>query len=242
MNTILKFFVKRLQKIDFLNKYFDFSRPLIVSNILGCLIALTDTYMVRQLGRNQLSASQLANCIFVILYVFIIGASFMITSQITSKFNTLSHKSTTRLFKKSIALNFILGVFVVAIATLCAPGLYYLKKNTDIVDLAKPYFFITIFSLIPSSIHITLVRHLKSISKTKIIMIANIILYLLNISLNYIFINGKFGFPTMFLLGAALGTFTARFITTSLLFTYCFYAHSFGKRLLMIKTSLSFFK
>jgi len=69
-------------------------------------------------------------------------------------------------------------------------------------------------------------EYLAAINQTKVIMVATIGLNVLNILFNYILIFGKFGFPALGIVGAALGTVLAQGLGTLFMVIYILLAPS----------------
>lgn len=234
--------MKNLNRINFIKQYLTIASPLIISNIVGFLIPMTDTYMVGGLGNRYLAAAQLANGIFFVVFGILVGMSFGVTSNLAYYIGTFKYKEAAKIFKHSVCINLCLALALASITFFSSPILYYLNGDYEVVRLATPYFMVIGFSMIPGSIHISIVRYLEAISKTKIVLSSNILLCTSNIFFNYIFINGKLGMPAMGLKGAGYGTLVARIVTVILLITYCLLVKRMYRYTFYIKSKIKYSK
>lgn len=233
--------MKQLPRLTFIRKYFQIAGPLMLSNIVRFIISMTDTYMVGQLGNKYLAAAQLANSIFYVLHSFMMGVTFSITADIGSNIANYKYKAAAVIFRHSLVINCSIAVIISFISLIIYPHLIYLNSDSDISELAKPYFFvITSLSFVISSAFYTFIRYLEAIAKTRVILFINIFFCFINAVLNYIFIHGKLGFPKMNLIGAGWGTLGSMIMSFFVLVVYMLYAKSMVKYIFFIKKSVKY--
>jgi MATE family multidrug resistance protein len=80
----------------------------------------------------------------------------------------------------------------------------------EVVKLAMPYLDLAAFSLIPLIMFQAFKQFTDGLSQTKYAMWATILANVINVILNYLLIFGKFGFPELGIVGAAIGTLISR--------------------------------
>ena len=85
-----------------------------------------------------------------------------------------------------------------------------MQQPEEVVALALPYLDLVAISLIPLIIFQAFKQFSDGMSKTVFPMYATIIANIINVLLNYVLIFGKFGFPQMGIVGAAIGTLISR--------------------------------
>tara|TARA_B100000035_G_scaffold203688_1_gene174194 strand:- start:304 stop:1329 length:1026 start_codon:yes stop_codon:yes gene_type:complete len=93
-----------------------------------------------------------------------------------------------------------------------------LDQPKNVVNLAIPYLEIVAASLIPLLMFQALKQYSDGLSLTSNPMYATVLANIINVVVNYILIFGKFGFPAMGIIGAAIGTLVSRIIMFSFLF------------------------
>ncbi|TDI68922.1 MAG: MATE family efflux transporter [Bacteroidetes bacterium] len=176
------------------------------------LVAFVDNIMVGQLGTAELAAVSLGNSFMFIAMSLGIGFSTAITplvAEADSEGNFVVGKSS---FKHGLFLCTVLGIALFLMVFLARPLMYLLNQPPEVVDLAMPYLNLVAISLIPLIIFQAFKQCCDGLSITKYPMYATIIANVVNVILNYLFIFGKFGFPEMGVVGAAIGTLASRFI------------------------------
>lgn len=168
------------------------------------------TFFLGQIGKTELAAGVFSNGIFVLLLVFCIGMSFASTPLVSSAHIKGDVERKAQLFKNAILLNFIVSAIAFLLLFFLSPLMIYMQQPPDVVELAKPFFNVLVFSMIPVSFFFTCKQYAEGLSNTRAAMYISIIGNLLNIILNYALINGKFGLPQIGYMGAAWATFIAR--------------------------------
>ena len=113
---------------------------------------------------------------------------------------------------------FVSWLFFFGAILLFKPLLYVLDQPENVVELAIPYLDIVAFSLIPLLMFQALKQFSDGLSLTANSMYATILANIVNVIINYILIFGKFGFPQMGIIGAAIGTLISRIIMFGFLF------------------------
>lgn len=186
--------------------------PVILGMLGHTLVAFVDNIMVGQLGTAELAAVSLGNSFMFIAMSLGIGFSTAITplvAEADSEGNFVVGKSS---FKHGLFLCTVLGIALFLMVFLARPLMYLLNQPPEVVDLAMPYLNLVAISLIPLIIFQAFKQCCDGLSITRYPMYATIIANVVNVILNYLFIFGKFGFPEMGVVGAAIGTLASRFI------------------------------
>lgn len=186
--------------------------PVILGMLGHTLVAFVDNIMVGQLGTAELAAVSLGNSFMFIAMSLGIGFSTAITplvAEADGEGNFIVGKSS---FKHGLFLCTVLGIALFLMVFLAKPLMYLMNQPPEVVDLAMPYLNLVAISLIPLIIFQAFKQCSDGLSMTKYPMYATIIANVVNVILNYLFIFGKFGFPEMGVVGAAIGTLASRLI------------------------------
>ncbi|GAB5400482.1 MAG: MATE family efflux transporter [Aureisphaera sp.] len=176
------------------------------------LVAFVDNIMVGQLGTAELAAVSLGNSFMFIAMSLGIGFSTAITplvAEADGEGNVVSGKSA---FKHGLFLCTVLGIALFLLVFFARPLLYFMRQPEEVVDLAMPYLTLVAASLVPLIVFQAFKQCSDGLSLTKYPMYATIAANVVNIVLNYLFIFGKFGFPQLGIVGAAIGTLASRLI------------------------------
>jgi len=197
-------------------KEFKYNLKLATPVMLGMLghtfVGLVDNIMVGQLGSAELAAVSLGNSFVFIAMSLGIGFSMAITPLVAEADSGNDFKKGKSTFKHGLILCTVLSVALFGLILLAKPLMYLMKQPEEVVALAIPYLDLVAFSLVPLIIFQAFKQFSDGLSMTKYPMYATILANVVNVILNYLLIFGKFGFPEMGIVGAAVGTLVSRFI------------------------------
>lgn len=197
-------------------KEFKYNLNLAAPVMLGMLghtfVSLVDNIMVGQLGATELAAVSLGNSFVFIAMSLGIGFSTAITPLVAEADTEKNFEKGKSAFKHGLFLCIALGIFLFLMLLLAKPLMYVMDQPEAVVKLAIPYLDLVGFSLIPLIIFQAFKQFSDGLSLTKYPMYATILANVINVVLNYLLIFGKFGFPEMGLVGAALGTLISRVV------------------------------
>jgi len=175
-------------------------------------VSLVDNIMVGQLGSAELAAVSLGNSFIFIAMSLGIGFSTAITPLVAEADSENNFEKGKSSFKHGLFLCTVLSILLFLLILMSKPLMYLMKQPEEVVVLAKPYLDLVAFSLIPLIVFQGFKQFSDGLSLTKYPMYATILANVINIVLNYVLIFGKFGFPKMGIVGAAIGTLASRFI------------------------------
>lgn len=194
--------------------------PIMVQNGITNFVSLIDNIMVGGIGTEQMSGVAIANQLLMIYFLCIFGGlagAGIFTAQYYGEGNDEGVRQTMR-FKiwMGIAITFIgWFIFILFGENLISA---YLKGSADGGDMAaalrygRQYMNIMMIGLPPIMMLQVYAGTLRECNETVVPMKAGIIAVIVNLSLNYVLIYGKLGFPRLGVLGAAIATITARYV------------------------------
>jgi MATE family multidrug resistance protein len=197
-------------------KEFNYNLKLATPVMLGMLghtfVSLVDNIMVGQIGTAELAAVSLGNSFIFIAMSIGMGFSTAITPLIAEADSENNFNKGKSSFKHGLFLCTLLSVLLFILILIAKPLMYLMKQPQEVVELAIPYLDLVAVSLIPLIIFQGFKQFSDGLSMTKYPMYATILANIINVILNYILIFGKFGFPQMGIVGAAIGTLVSRII------------------------------
>jgi len=216
----------------FLKEYIPFYKrnlkvaiPVMLTQAGQITVNLADNIMVGHLGTAELAGVSFANSIFILGMVFGIGFTQGLTPHVGQSFGRGDHGKVGALLENSLALNFIIGLFL----TLAMFGLGFfmnsMGQTADVVDQAKLYYNTLLFSLLPFIMFFGLRQFSEGIGITKYAMYITLIANGVNILLNWVLIYGHLGFSPMGVKGAATATLISRLLMV-ISFLLFFFKHS----------------
>ena len=176
------------------------------------LVSFVDNIMVGQLGTAELAAVSLGNSFVFIAMSLGIGFSTAITPLVAEADGENNIEKGKQAFNHGILLCTILGIALFGLILLIKPLMYHMDQPKEVVKLAMPYLDLVAFSLIPLVMFQGFKQFADGMSQTKYAMWATILANVINVVLNYVLIFGKWGFPKLGIIGAAIGTLASRVV------------------------------
>ncbi len=171
---------------------------------------MVDNIFLGRLGKTEQAAGILSNNLFVIVLVFSIGMSYVLTPAITEAHVNRNEQEKASLFKNALFINFSLSILLFIVLFFLSGILKYMQQPQDVVVLAIPFFNVLIFSIIPVSLFFVCKQYTEGLGNTKAAMYISVAGNVLNIILNYLLIYGKAGLPELGYMGSCWATFIAR--------------------------------
>jgi MATE family multidrug resistance protein len=203
--------------------------PVMLSQLGHVMMGVADNVMVGHIGAKELAAAGLANVAFNALMLFGIGVSYAITPLVAEADGERNDLKIIDTLRHGLVINITNAFVLVAIVYFGKNILYHINQPAEVVTLSIPYLEIITFSLIPVLIFQSFRQFSEGLSNTWVPMVIVLSANLVNICLNYVLINGYFGFPALGLNGAGIATLISRVVMAISIGAYIFYADSFRK-------------
>lgn len=195
--------------------------PLLVQAVFTQSINFIDQLMVSSLGTEAIAAIGASNKLMSLYNSFLYGSCSGCAMFMAQYWGKKDYKSFQKIFGVLVTVTVTMGI-VFSVLVLAIPTQLIQIFNDDplVVEQAVKYMRTVVVGYFLMSVIFPLEHMLRSMNKVKVTMIESIISVLFNCVINYILIFGKFGFPKMGVVGAALGTVFCRIASLIVLFTY----------------------
>lgn len=209
---------KFLSDQDFYKTFFKLAIPVTIQYFVTASLNLVDNIMVGRLGAVELASVGLANQVYFLLLLFLLGVSggaSIFTAQFWGKRDL---KNIHRILGLSLMISGAAALFFFMISIFNSQTiLKFFSDDRRVIEQGAEYLRITSFTYLLTAITGCYCAVLRSVGEVKLPMRANVIAILSNTFLNYLFIFGNFGLPKMGVAGAAIATLISRVIETVLL-------------------------
>ncbi len=183
--------------------------PAVVEMVLLSVVGAVDTMMVGRLGHAAIAAVGLTGQPRMLFVGIITALNTGTIALVSRRRGEGDRNSACRVLAQAVILNFVVGLILAFIAITQAEVLMKIVgAQSDTLQLATEYFKIVFVGFILQTIALTISAAQRGVGNTKLTMRINVIANLINVVLNYILINGKFGFPRLEVRGAAIATAT----------------------------------
>ena len=197
--------------------------PIAFQNLITTLVNLVDNLMIGQLGDVPIASVGLANKVFYIYTIIVFGICSGASAFISQFWGKKDMQGIKRVVFIDVFASFALSILFF-FPSFFAPE-YLMKLLTNDLEVIKEgavYLKIIAPSFLLTGVIFAFSYALKSLEHPKIPLFASIISILVNTSLNYLLIFGKFGMPQLGVAGAAIGTLCARIVEALFIFFFTY--------------------
>lgn len=208
---------------SFYKNFFSLLAMLALQNMIILSVNLIDNIMIGSYSEDALSGVAAVNQIQFVFQQILLGtgdALVVLGSQYWGEKRTDPIK---KIFCGALILGCSFGIILFTLACFIPNGmvsiftndLRYIEKGAEYIRIIKYTYIIFPISTI-------MLASLRSVETVKIAFVSSVVSLIVNGSINYLLINGNFGFPKLGVTGAAIGTLTARVIELLLVSVYIF--------------------
>ncbi|MBQ3425351.1 MAG: MATE family efflux transporter [Clostridia bacterium] len=186
-------------------------------------VNLADNVMLGSYSESALSGVAAVNQIQFVLQQLVYGISngmIVLGSQYWGQGRANEVRALS-----SIAARFALGLTLALFAAVSAfprQALLMFTSDAAIVGQGVAYLGIMRFSYVFFGLTTVMLGTLRIVESVKIALRVSVVSLLINVSINFLLIPGRFGFPEMGVRGAAIGTLTARVVEFGIVAAFLF--------------------
>lgn len=184
--------------------------PVVISQAGQVTVMLADNIMVGRLGAMELAAVSFSGSLYMIGMIFGMGFTLGVTPLVGIAYGENKFRKAGLLFQNALLINLFSTIVFMSLLFSVNLFLDRMGQEAIVVDLARPFYNIMVWSFLPQMIFFSGRQFAEGIGNTKIAMQITIFCNILNIILNYGLIYGKLGLPEMGVVGAAIATLISR--------------------------------
>jgi len=205
---------------DHIKETLKLALPISFGQLGHVMMGVVDSMMVGKIGTVPLAAAALVNGLFFLVLVIGIGVSMAATPLISMAKGARNNHECGRTLNHSIVVNFSFSIIITILTFGVSYLIPFLNQPKEVVAEAIPYMQVLSFSIIAFMLFQTYRQFLEGLSIPNPPMVIALLANLLNAFLNWIFIFGKFGIPSMGLFGAGIATTSTRWIMAAALILF----------------------
>ena len=210
-----------VKDIKFYKRFFSMMALLVLQNVIMLGVNLADNVMVSSYSENALSGVTAVNQVQFVLQQIIMGCSdalVSICSQYWGQGRTSPIKSVA---KGAFLVCAGIGVLFFTAAALFPwqiVGLF--TDNQEIIAEGVKYISVIKYTYVVFALTNIALAMLRSVETIKVAFCVSVSTFFINCGINYLLINGNFGFPRLGAKGAAIGTLVARCVELVIVVSY----------------------
>ncbi|UJR85677.1 MATE family efflux transporter [Sandaracinus amylolyticus] len=194
--------------------------PLVVSRATQTIVGLADALMVAHLGAGALAATTAgANNAFLVL-ILPMGCVFIVQSFASQLFGKGDVGGARRFALYGLAIALVTQIVAMLAVPAIDPVLSLFSYETDVRHAMSGYLVYRLLSAGAAIGIEALGAYYGGVGRTRVPMIANVVLMLLNVGSNWVLIDGHLGAPALGVEGAAIASSIATVIAFAGLLAY----------------------
>lgn len=189
------------------NDVISIALPSVIEMMLMSLVGSVDTMMIGSLGPAAIAAVGLTGQPRMLMLSLFFALNIGVTAIVARrKGEDRQGKANEALRNALVLIVFLSGAVMAVVLPLTRPLMWLAGAQTDTIDMAASYFLI-ISSVLPlNALTMCINAAQRGIGNTRITLYVNVISNVVNIILNFLLIEGRFGFPRLEVAGAAIAT------------------------------------
>lgn len=206
---------------NFYKSVFALVIPMAIQNLINVGVTATDVFMLGRVGEKVLSGASLAGQIqFIMMLIFfgITAGATVLTAQYWGKRDTETIEKVLGMVLTGGVL--LAGIFTILALTIPDTLMRIYTSDPEVIAEGVKYLRIVGMSYVFMGITQVYLNVMRSIERVVVATVIYFISLLVNICINAVLIFGLFGAPRLEIVGAAIGTLSARITETILVLLY----------------------
>ncbi len=196
--------------------------PVLVGQGLNHTVVLASRVMVNSLGEDALAGVGIGQMILFALITVLGAVGIGVVALVARAVGAGDREEAGRVLKQSLIIGAVFSATLSVIGLLSSRAIFRaLGSEPEVVDQGAMFMNILFIGLVPMSLGFFIGAGLRGAGDTRTPMFIGIGMNVVNIILQYVLIFGKFGFPELGVIGAALGILIS-FVLASLTFFLLF--------------------
>lgn len=191
--------------------------PVVLGQIMASAVPLIDIVMLGRLGTPTLAAVGYASQFLMLVQASLMAIGAACVAMMARAIGAGDPTAARKAFGANLWLA-LLVTTVLTTTTLVFPHelLQLLAVKDEVIDLAVPYFRLTLASALPMGLALTYEHAFRAAKNTIAPMVIASLVAVLKIACNYLLIFGHAGFPQLGLVGAGLATLLSQLVAAAL--------------------------
>lgn len=194
--------------------------PIMGGMVSQNVMNLVDTAMVGTLGKESLAAVGIASFATFLSQAFLLGLSSGVQAMASRRKGEGNESEMALPLNGGLLLAVTMGVPLSLLLYALAPRLFpFLNDDPLVVAEAVPYWRVRLLAVTAVACNFSFRGYWNGVNLSRLYLRTLVVMHVVNLTLNYLLIFGKLGFPALGATGAGIGTTIATYVGTG---TYVF--------------------
>ncbi len=177
--------------------------PIIISRSTQVVVGLADAVMVAHLGQDALAAATTGAMNAFLVFILPMGTVFIVSTFASQYFGSGDLAGARRYAFYGLGIAGLTQVFCLAFIPLLPMGLSLFDYSPEVREGVELYLRIRLLSGIVVVGQEALANYYAGLGNTRLPMVASVVAMVLNVTGNWLLIDGHFGLPALGIAGAA---------------------------------------
>ena len=189
--------------------------PILIENLCVLLMGVLSTFLVSWLGKESVAAVGLADSFNMVILAFFTAVDLGTTVVVAFNLGKRNRKQARTAARQSISLLTLVSVLIALVIEFIGPWVIDLIANQadpTVKTLALSYLRVTVWSYPAAAIALIGCGALRGAGNTKLPMVINIGMNIINIIISSVLIYGCFAWHGLGFVGAGIGLTISRYI------------------------------
>lgn len=211
-------FYKKVLKIGF---------PIMLAQLMASLLSVIDSIMVSSLGDNALVAVMVSGNFAFLLIMIEFGVLSGLSIFIAQYWGSKDIKNIHKVFMMASIIGFFVSIVFFVFAFFFPEFVIGLYDNTNdpvnsaiLREYGVSYLKVAAFSYFTMTVTAVISALMRNVEKVVYPQVIAVIAVIINTILNYLLINGHYGFPALGVQGAAIATLISTGVGSLLMISY----------------------
>lgn len=202
--------------------------PIMVQNGITNFVGLLDNIMVGRIGTEQMSGIAIVNQLLFVYNLAIFGAISGAGIFSAQFYGCKDHEGVRHTFRFKVYICTAITLIGILLLAFCGEELILMylhgEGNEQALEAAlhygKQYLWVMLLGVVPFGLEQIYTSTLRECGETMLPMKAGVIAVFVNLFFNYLLIFGKFGFPELGVVGAAIATVLSRYVQVAIVMVW----------------------
>lgn len=202
--------------------------PIMIQNGITNFVGLLDNIMVGRIGTEQMSGIAIVNQLLLVFNLAVFGAISGVGIFGAQFFGCGDHRGVRHTFRFKLYICAAITAIGLVLLGLFGKELILLYLHGESADQSleaalhygKQYLWVILIGLPPFALEQVYTSTLRECGESVVPMKAGVAAVLVNLVLNYLLIFGKFGFPELGVVGAAIATVISRYVQVGIVIAW----------------------
>lgn len=194
--------------------------PMMAGQLGQVLMGVFDNIQIGGLGADYIAACGFGNNVYWVINLLGMGVLFSVAPLVSEAFGEKNGWKAIGVLRSAVKVSLVVAVLFTALTYVAIFHLDIFQQDKVVQDHAFKYLRLLNLSTIALIFYTCGKQFTDGMKKTKVGMVLSLGGLLMNICLNFLLINGNWGFPRLGLEGAAIATASSRFAMAGCMFLY----------------------